>query len=989
MMPHHHHHLDQFLLDQTNLDSKWFHGSGLYEAPNWINHGGDLLNRRYAAKECKIGPETVSNLWLKWTFDAGRDITATPAIYDGTNPMAPLCGKRACRSTGLNATGFIANVTVPVARATPTIADDDLLIIGIYGPAVVIALEREMGKLVWMTQLDNNPAGVITMSGTFYKGGFYVGTSLLEEELSIDECCRFRGSLAKLDAQNGAILWQTFMLPDNNGNRGEYAGAAIWGSSPSIDIIRNQIHIATGNLYSTPERILQCQEEENNQTVPSQPDRCVEPDNHSDSILALDLDSGKIKWYRQLGAYDVWFFACNDLLTPNCPPGPNPDADFGEAPMMLSILVNGTWQDVVAAVQKSGFAWVLSREDGSLIWATPSIIARPSFSLYCGSTQMNKWTSDQLDRSFTNLAIFVKEAGPGGIAGGGTWGAATDEKRIYTNIVNNEGKNFTLVPSTKNITAGGWVAMDAWTGRILWSTGDPSNAATNGPVTVANGVLFAGSTYKTGPCHGERLPKDGKCVANFLDAQLPRKKHHEASNWINHGGELHNRRYAAKEYKISPETVSKLQLKWTFYAGKDITATPAIYDGLIYFPSWNGFIYAVKQCDGSLVWKQSLHELTGLNATGFVLNVTGPVSRSTPTIAGELLIIGLYGPAIVIALKRETGKLVWLTRLDNHTTAVITMSGTFDNRGFYVGTSSLEEGLGIGECCTFRGSFAKLNARTGAIVWQTFMLPDNNGSIGEYAGAAIWGSSPSIDIKRNQVYIATGNLYSAPERILKCQELENNQTVPTHPDQCVEPDNHSESMLALDLDSGEIEWYKQLGGYDVWFVACNNLFTPDCPPGPNPDADFGEAPMMLSSFINGTKRDLLAAVQKSGFAWVLDRDNGDIIWTTEAGPGSTEGGGIWGAATDERRIYTNIANGDHKNFTLKPTDINTTAGGWVAMDASTGKILWSTANPSNALASGPVTVASNVLFGGSMYKTGPVSMISRREEVAKLPTSTP
>ncbi|KAK6927215.1 Pyrrolo-quinoline quinone repeat [Dillenia turbinata] len=160
-------------------------------------------------------------------------------------------------------------------------------------------------------------------------------------------------------------------------------------------------------------------------------------------------------------------------------------------------------------------------------------------------------------------------------------------------------------------------------------------------------------------------------------------------------------------------------------------------------------------------------------------------------------------------------------------------------------------------------------------------------------------------------------------------------------------------MLALDLDSREIEWYRQLGGYYAWFVACNNLSTPDCPLEPNPDVDFGETPMMLSSFINGTKRvDLL------GF-WM------------EAGPGSIGGEGIWGAATDEMRIYTNIANGDQKNFTLKPSDKNTTASGWVAMDASTGKILWSTANPSNALASGPVTMANNVLFGSSMYKTGP------------------
>lgn len=55
---------------------------------------------------------------------------------------------------------------------------------------------------------------------------------------------------------------------------------------------------------------------------------------------------------------------------------------------------------------------------------------------------------------------------------------------------------------------------------------------------------------------------------------------------------------------------------------------------------------------------------------------------------------------------------------------------------------------------------------------------------------------------------------------------------------------------------------------------------PTCPPGPNPDADFSEAPMMLSVNTKGTKRDTVVAVQKSGFAWALDRDNGDLIWFT-------------------------------------------------------------------------------------------------------------
>ncbi|OMO55238.1 Quinonprotein alcohol dehydrogenase-like-superfamily [Corchorus olitorius] len=1031
---------------------------------NWLNHGGDLYNRRYAEKESRISPETVSRLRLKWEFYAGKDITATPAIFNGilyfpswngniyavkASDGSLIWQKNLHDLTGLNGTGFLFNVNWTVARATPTIADD-LLIIGISGPAIVIAVERLTGELVWSTQLDNHAAAVITMSGTYYKGYFYVGTSSQEESLSIEECCTFRGSFSKLDAKSGRVLWQTYTLPDNFGEKGEYAGGGIWGSSPSIDITRNLVYIGTGNLYSAPLRIRECQEAENNQTVPNSPDKCIEPENHSNSILALDLDSGEIKWYHQLGGYDVWFFACNNLSTPNCPPGPNPDADFAEAPMMLSIIdVNGMKQDIVVAVQKSGFAWALNRDNGSLIWST--------------------------------------EAGPGGPAGGGTWGAATDKKRIYTNIANSLFQNFTLRPSTRNTTAGGWVAMDADSGEILWSTADPSNATATGPVTIANGVLFAGSTNNQGPIYGIDA-KSGKilwsyntgatvyggmsvsngCIyvgngykGNYINELLllplsletlvtffnltaainatHRESHRGGStvpervltvnrsrklqinssppqppetpnprtqkfripaalppggldldlkwipqstwdvqDWLSHGGNLLNRRFADKETKISPETVSRLRLKWKFDAGGYISATPAIYNGNLYFPSWNGYLHAVKASDGSLIWKKNLQQLTGLNSTGAVPGVNVTASRTTPAIADDLLIFGLSGPAYVGAVKRSNGQLVWLTQLDKHPRAVITMSGTYYKGHFYIGTSSLEEITSIDECCIFRGSFLKLNARTGKIMWQTYTLPDNFGNRGEYAGAAIWGSSPSIDIRRNHVYVATGNLYSAPKNVTDCQERQNNQTtgIPSHPDECVEPENLSDSIVAFDLDTGKIKWYRQLGGYDVWFLACNNLSTPNCPPGPNPDADFGEAPMMLSTYVNGTRHDLVVAVQKSGFAWALNRDNGNITWSTEAGPGGLGGGGIWGAAADEKRVYTNIANSDRNNFTLKPSVKNTTSGGWVGMDAKNGQILWSTADPSNGTVSGPVSVANGVLFGGSTSGQGPIYAIN-------------
>ncbi|XP_059278301.1 uncharacterized protein LOC132032655 [Lycium ferocissimum] len=444
-----------------------------------------------------------------------------------------------------------------------------------------------------------------------------------------------------------------------------------------------------------------------------------------------------------------------------------------------------------------------------------------------------------------------------------------------------------------------------------------------------------------------------------------------SAEWLNHGGDITNRRSAIGEVLISPRTINRLKLRWKFLAGFDVTATPAVANGVVYFSSWNGNLYAVNAINGGLIWQQNLTRLTGLPPPGRAMNLT--VSRATPVVGDDLLLVGIYGPAVVIAVRRLTGSLVWSTLLDPRPLALITQSGTVHLGGYYVGVSSLEVQLPASQCCTFRGSLVKLNVRTGAILWQTYTLPDNGGKLGGYSGAAIWGSSPAIDVARGFVYVGTGNLYIAPQEVLRCQAEQNNRTTPPAvPDQCFGEDVHFDSILALDVDSGEIAWATQLGGYDVFYFTCLIPNNPDCPTGPNLDADFGEAPMLLTIFSNGRLRDVVVAVQKSGFAWALDRNTGHIVWSKKAGPGSLEGGGIWGAATDGRRVYTNIVNGNRVPFTLAPSTQTTTAGGWVAMDANTGQILWTTANPSNDTSPGPVTIVNGVLFAGSVAPNGPL-----------------
>lgn len=145
-----------------------------------------------------------------------------------------------------------------------------------------------------------------------------------------------------------------------------------------------------------------------------------------------------------------------------------------------------------------------------------------------------------------------------------------------------------------------------------------------------------------------------------------------------------------------------------------------------------------------------------------------------------------------------------------------------------MGVSSLEETLPAAQCCTFRGSLVKLNVKTGKVIWRTYTLPDNGGKLGGYAGAAIWGSSPAIDVYRRHVYVGTGNLYTAPSEVLRCQAVQNNQTGrPTHPDQCIGPNVNFNSILALDINSGKIVWSRQLGGYDVFYFACLVPNNPD------------------------------------------------------------------------------------------------------------------------------------------------------------------
>ena len=433
--------------------------------------------------------------------------------------------------------------------------------------------------------------------------------------------------------------------------------------------------------------------------------------------------------------------------------------------------------------------------------------------------------------------------------------------------------------------------------------------------------------------------------------------------WREGGQNLNNTRYQANERSLRPENVAKLSPKWVFKTGGDISATPAVLDRALYVPDWGGNLFKIDAQTGVQIWSNSIANY--INDP----NIPTAVSRTSPAVEGNKVIIGSQEGAFLMAINIDTGKLIWKTKLDSHPNAVIIQSPAIYGNRVYVGVASVEETQASANpnypCCTFRGSMTSVDLTTGKILWKTYTVPDNGGQPGGYSGAAVWGSTPAIDPKRKLVYIGTGNNYNVPQTVKDCISKLSSQT-PSDELQCLDSNDYIDAIMALDLDTGAIKWSKKLQGYDTWTIACLTGSAVNCPDPKGPDYDFGQAPMLFSVKNAGKQRDLVGAGQKSGVFWALDRDTGNVVWSQIVGPGGTLGGIQWGSATDGGQIYVAISNSEFQEYKLEPSGETTSGGSWSALDPATGKIIWQTADPAGGSDMAPLTVANGVVYAGSM-----------------------
>jgi polyvinyl alcohol dehydrogenase (cytochrome) len=317
---------------------------------------------------------------------------------------------------------------------------------------------------------------------------------------------------------------------------------------------------------------------------------------------------------------------------------------------------------------------------------------------------------------------------------------------------------------------------------------------------------------------------------------------------------------------------------------------------------------------------------------------TPMVIRSSISPSGWATFIGV-GKRVVRAFDAQTGKEIWHSEsLENHIASNITGTPVVSGDQLFVPLSSGEEVYAMQpnySCCTFRGSLAALDLKTGQKQWQTYMItgplqPTRKNANGIQmqgpAGAPVW-ASPTVDAKRGLVYVVTGDSYTDATT------------------------NGDDAIVAVEMKSGKVRWRNQVTTNDNFIVGCSGpVKVANCPTPTGPDFDFGATPIL---FKHGNKQ-ILVAGQKSGSVYGVDPDTGRTLWKTAVGAGSPLGGIEWGIGADSKYVF--VPNSDIGEIfneiaaaagAPSPTPENAVAGkpGLFALDPFSGKIVWSAPAP--------------------------------------------
>ncbi|MHC2300910.1 methanol/ethanol family PQQ-dependent dehydrogenase [Rhizobium mongolense] len=334
----------------------------------------------------------------------------------------------------------------------------------------------------------------------------------------------------------------------------------------------------------------------------------------------------------------------------------------------------------------------------------------------------------------------------------------------------------------------------------------------------------------------------------------------DSKNWAIPTGDYANTRFS-KLNQINKDNVKKLQVKWTFSTGvlRGHEGGPLVIGDVMYvhapFPNT---VYALDlNNDGKILWKYEPKQ----DANVIPIMCCDTVNRGVAYGDGKVILN--QADTTVVALDAKTGKVMWSVKNGEDTAGGKGESGTSAPMVFkdkvLVGISGGEFGV--------RGHVTAYNLKDGSVAWKAYStgpdaetLMDGEKTthlgkpVGKDSGVSSWEGEQwkqgggttwgwyAFDPKLNLVYYGTGN----PSTWNPVQRPGDNKW--------------SMTIFARDADTGMAKWVYQMTPHDEWdFDGVNEMILVD------------------GMDISGQKRDVLVHFDRNGFAYTMDRGNGELL----------------------------------------------------------------------------------------------------------------
>ena len=311
----------------------------------------------------------------------------------------------------------------------------------------------------------------------------------------------------------------------------------------------------------------------------------------------------------------------------------------------------------------------------------------------------------------------------------------------------------------------------------------------------------------------------------------------DGSRWLMFGGSYTNQRHSPLG-QITPDNVNRLAPQWMFQtdtAGRFET-TPLLRDNVLYVTGPLNVAWAIDARTGREIWRYKRE----LPPTGNLTACCGLVNRGFGVLGDRLFMTTL--DAHLLALNMKTGGVVWDTTLEDFSKGYAsTIAPLVVKDKVIVGVAGGEYGI--------RGFIDAYDAKTGARAWRFYTIPGPGepghdtwaGDSWQRGGASVWVTG-AYDPELNLLYYGIGN------------------PGPDYHSESRKGDNlYSDSLVALDADSGKLRWHYQFTPHDLH------------------DWDATEVPILADLTIAGQPRKVVMFANRNGFFYTLDRTNGKLI----------------------------------------------------------------------------------------------------------------